>query len=214
MPEEKEGEQKQQEAEETKGERSVADALAESLKKMNERLEALAKKQDQLAPKPEKKKSEVKPPEPLPPSGVTAAQRNEYLRRLEEYAAAKAQEAERLRLAQQFGLDPEELEGQFDSPAQMRQYAELLSLRKQVATLEERLREEREAEKRKEDEEEKAKIPRADTGGPTGVEGERTELEELYERAKKLGRTPKGRQTLLEALYRDPEKRRPFRRID
>ena len=162
---------------------------------MSQVLEALRalKEAPEAAPKPEAPKAP-----PAPTGRVTKA---EY-EALQHYAAEQRQRAERLELAQQFGITVEDLEGDFESPADMKRHAEVLALRTHLAELETQLKEVRlEAQA-------PPAVPNADTGGPTSTEaGGVEELRRKYTDARAGGRTDRARRALLAAIYSDPTKR-------
>lgn len=178
-------------------------------KELLERLEAIARKQDAMAVA-QAAAATVTPPEPTPeptpppvPPVSGRISRKDY-DSLAAYAAAKTQEAERFRLASKFGLEPSELERDFESPQAMEAYAHMLQLQKQVQNLEQRLQGEEEGEE--EDEETLVPTP-ADTGGPTGQQAAPSDLEADYARIREMGRTVEARHQLLQAIYRDPSRR-------
>jgi len=174
-------------------------------------LEALATSQEalqqQMATPPALEVPPTPAPEPPPePAGRITRQAYDELA---AYAAQRAQETERFKLAVQHGLEPEDLEGEFGSPQMMQQYAEMLALRRQVRSLEESLQEGLAPPTPPEgEEEEEPEVPPGDLGGPTGEQSaEQVAVQQQYDAAKALGRTVAGRRAMLQAIYSDPTKR-------
>lgn len=143
---------------------------------------------------------------PTPPAGgrITRKAYDELM----QYAAEQAQRAEKLSLGQEFGLTEQELEGTFESPADMRRHAEVLSLRKSLADLELRLASQAVSEGAPIPAVQVPLAPNADTGGQSSIaDSVVEELRGKYEAARALGRTPAGRRAMLEAIYGDPTRR-------
>jgi hypothetical protein len=168
---------------------------------MGQVLEALrALKEAPVAPEPVQAPEPAPEPPPAPTGRVTKA---EY-EALQRYAAEQRQRAERLELAQEFGIEAGALEGDFDSPADMKRHAEVLALRSHLADLETQLQAVQAGTA------EPPAIPNADTGGPTSTEDSRVEeIRRKYTEARAGGRTLKSRQDLLKAIYGDPTRRKP-----
>jgi len=145
------------------------------------------------------------PPPQAPPSAPVGGRvtRKQY-DDMQAYAAQQAQRAEKLVLAQEFGLSEQDLEGDFESPADMRRHAEVLSLRQQLKELEVQMQVQRATLPGT-----PPSVPAADAGGPTSlIPTTVAELQGQYDAARALGQTAKGRRALLAAIYRDPTKRR------
>jgi len=152
----------------------------------------------------------VATPVPVAPPAIPAGgriTRKQYDDAL-EYAANQAQRAEKLVLAQQYGLSEQDLEGDFDSPADMRRHAEVQALRNQLKELEVQLAAQKGITPTVPPTAPPS-VPPADAGGPTSlIPTTVAELQGQYETARAMGQTPKGRRALLAAIYRDPNKRR------
>lgn len=154
----------------------------------------------------------VSPPEsePAPPDKAALSQR-EYIKQLEQYAADQAQRAERLALAQEFGIDAGLLTGEFASPESMRAQAQLIALQQDIGELRTELERQRVAAEEVEEEppEEPTMSPGFE-GGVTSLKSpeERT-LAEMYDEARRHGRTAQGRRLLLQTIYRDSSKIMP-----
>ena len=162
-----------------------------------------------------------KPPEaprkPERPAGGSRQEANDYVASIERYAAQQAQRATRFELAQQYKIDPDELDGDYSSPEAMRARAEMLAQEKRLARLEEDLEAERERARKVAEEMSKAsstepepEVPPSgvDQGGPTYEQPEQAKaLQDLYEQAKAY---PRGREERsvrhLMAIYQDPTK--------
>lgn len=168
-------------------------------------LAALTAKLDKLpvaeppkpAPQPVVKRTPAAPPA-RPVAGQTREQQ------LQEFANQKAREVETLRLANEFGLKEEELEGDFASPTEMRLYAQNVKQSKDLATLSQSvqaLTAQYAAQQARAAEPED--LP--DTGGPSGTR--RDVVQERYTESAKLGRTQEARWLRLRAIYSDPNKR-------
>ncbi len=175
----------------------------EDIKTVLETLRAMQEKQDTVPVEPTPQAPpQAAPAAPAPPDPPTGRVTREQYEELARYAAEQRQRAEQLQLAQEFGLDAGALEGNFESPADMRRHAEVLALRQQMASLEAKLA----AAQTPADE--PPLVPAADTGGPTSNEDSRvTELRHQYDEARALGRTETARKALLQAIYADPTKR-------
>lgn len=188
-----------QEGKEGKGEQDLQALLQEMIAQQT----AMAKKLETIstppAKAPEPKSKRVPARKEKAPTGVIA--RAEY-DELVKFASDQAKELERLKLIGEFGLEPDDLKGEYGSPEVMRQHAEMLAMRKQMSALEERLQE-------KEGQGEGEEAPPEDTGGPTGKKGEglQAALDTAYQQAREAGPTESARRALLQTLYRDPTKR-------
>lgn len=158
----------------------------------------------QLTPAPEAAPAPAPTPAPVPPTPQGRVTRAQY-EELAQYAADQRQIAERVQLAAEYKLSPEDLEGDFESPSDMRRHAEVLSLRNQLVALETKLA--------VSPEEALPTVPVVDAGGPTSMEDPGVaELRRKYDEARAMGRTAQGRRGLLAAIYNDPTKRQLIRR--
>ena len=128
--------------------------------------------------------------------------------RLQAFAGEQSRRAERLSLMAEFDLSAEELAGPYASPEAMRQHAELVSMRKEIAVLRERPVVPAAAAPPVGDAPPEA--PPGDLGGPTApAPSTFQQLDVEYERIKKMGPSQQARRLMLQNIYRD--KRRTSR---
>lgn len=178
--------------------------VVEMIAKLNEKLDRL-----QEAAKPTTTSPTPPPASPSPPPPKGSRITKDDYDALAAWAAERAQEAERYKLAAQYGLKPEDLDGDYASPAEMKAHAELLALRRQISVLERRLEETPPAPTTTEGGAEEAP---GDVGGPTSQQNtSEAELQRRYEEARQMGRSAKARRHLLETIYQDPSKAIPLR---
>ncbi len=166
--------------------------------KLAELVGRLEQKLAQPGPVKEPAPAEEDVEEQKPPQAPTGRITQEDYAQLATYAATQSQKALRLELAKQYGLEEKELAGTFSSPEAMRQFAEITSMKKQVAALKEDMAK-RQAEPASHEEAE----PQADTGGPTGEKRDAS-LQDEIDAVKKGGRSQENRRHLLDLIYKDP----------
>lgn len=129
---------------------------------------------------------------------VTPAQQR--LQELENLASEQSRELLLMREMTARGLTAEDIEGiDFDTPTELRLALDTLVMRKEVEEL-------RKSRKQAEDDN---SGPEADTGGVSGSVGTNPlpeQAEQLYAKAKGLGRTREARWAALDAIHSDPSK--------
>ena len=144
-------------------------------------------------------KSDAKPPEPptLPeaPRRVT----EEAYQKLAKFASEKAQKAYRLELALQYGLQPAEIPEEFATPQDMLHYVEMLAMKKQLASLEQRIQTQTA-------QPQATKPVVGDTGGPTGTTAPEEVLDKKYEEIRRNPRGSDAVRQFLTVVYQDPRK--------
>lgn len=171
---------------------SEASTQGQSTSEGDDRIETLLKELQEL-------KTAVKPATPqreevVPmPERVPGMSQQEYIRKLEEYAASQRKEAERLKLARKYGIDPEELSGEYESPQDMQRAAELIAMKRQIEELKKKVSA-------------PPVVPKVDTGGPVASVDDFSSLDNLYQEIRSGGKTPQTRRLLLDTFYKDPRK--------
>ena len=178
---------------------SQSPSEAEILARVLEKLDLLTQSGEEGEAQELKKSPAPPPPPQLPerPSRITQAAYEELAR----YAAKQAQEAYRYKLAAEYDLDPEELGGEFESPQDMRRFAEMAALRKRLADLEGKL-----AAAQSPKSEETPASPPGDTGGPTGRKDAREYLEKKYQEIRQMGHGDEALRRYLTMVYQDPDR--------
>ena len=143
---------------------------------------------------------EKKPAAQVPqmPERAQGASQQAYVKQLEDYAAAQRREAERLRLSREYGIEPEELEGDFDSPDAMRRAAAMLAMKREIEALKAQVASGRVT---------TPVVPKADTGGAQADSSEDAQIELARQEVMKGGRTADTRRKLIDLAYQDPTRR-------
>src|SRR3990167_1954800 len=138
---------------------------------------------------------------PAPPKGNPT----ERELQLEAFANDQAREVLVLRTAIEYGLKPEDFDGDYQTPAEVQMAAQVKKLERQIATLNEStLSQKQELDNLKSD---PPTEPSADTGGPTSREATRAKkVQQLREDAAKQPRKPQSVYKALQAAHADPAK--------
>lgn len=177
-----------------------ADDLLAKLAAKQAELDALKAQQ----PPPRSTAREVRRVAAEPPAPVPIRKTREQ--ELEEFANAKSREVEVLRVAKEYGLTEEELEGDYATPVELRLAAQVKKMEKDIQQLGQTAADAKAAA------ESLAAAPPAsenlaDTGGPTGKAATREQkIQARHEQAGLAGRTHKGRLLKLMAIHKDPSK--------
>lgn len=146
---------------------------------------------------------------PVPAAGATQQQQNDELMR---FANDQAREAERLRTAIKFGIDPSDLEGDFSTPTELELAAQVKKLERDQKTLVDAANQTNQLLEQLRKNLEKPPEPGggpegADTGGPTGRVAKREKkVQQLREEAAKRPRTQQAVWLTLRAAHLDPNK--------
>jgi len=142
---------------------------------------------------------------PTPPERQSPEAVREYIRNLENFAESSAQEAARFKVAREFGIEPDDLTGTFQTPESMRLHAKQVAEIKRVEQLgkdlEIRMQQMQNG---------VPNPPNASTSGPSGIEaGAPTGLAQEYDDARKQAKTnpDRGVAAYLNTVYKDPSKR-------
>ena len=147
-------------------------------------------------------KGDTKPPEPPEPPTLPEAPRRvteEAYQKLAKFASEKAQKAYRLELALQYGLQPAEIPEEFATPQDMLHYVEMLAVKKQLASLEQRVQTQTA-------QPQATKPVVGDTGGPTGTTAPEEVLDKKYEEIRRNPRGSDAVRQFLTVVYQDPRK--------
>ena len=199
MPEEKEkvAEEQQQTQQQTQQQPLVQEQPVQGQQQTEDLVKELLTKLG-LGEK-ETEKGDTKPPEPptLPeaPRRVT----EEAYQKLAKFASEKAQKAYRLELALQYGLQPAEIPEEFATPQDMLHYVEMLAMKKQLASLEQRIQTQTA-------QPQATKPVVGDTGGPTGTTAPEEVLDKKYEEIRRNPRGSDAVRQFLTVVYQDPRK--------
>ena len=199
MPEEKEkvAEEQQQTQQQTQQQPPVQEQPAQGQQQTEDLVRELLTKLGLEEKGAEK--GDTKPPEPpiLPetPRRVT----EEAYQKLAKFASEKAQKAYRLELALQYGLQPAEIPEEFATPQDMLHYVEMLALKKQLASLEQRVQTQTA-------QPQATKPVVGDTGGPTGTTAPEEVLDKKYEEIRRSPRGSDAVRQFLTVVYQDPRK--------
>lgn len=182
-----------------------ADDLQAKLKSAQDQLAKTKLELDkaQASKKPVAPLRAVRPaPAAQAPAGGTG---KSWEQELEEFANAQAREALVLRTAIKYGLQEEDLDGDYSTPLEVEMAAKVIKLERSIKTLGETAQAAKDAAAIGQPP--KPPEGQADTGGPTGREATRANrVKKMRDEAAAAPRTTKARYLTLQAAYADPSK--------